>query len=139
MISFKDIKGILGIWNIWVSILFLLIPGITYQLQITKIDLSYFSGTLVIVFLIISIYYAIPFIISGFFANMAYSQFKNRLNQEDLFIISFMSIGTYFATKLVADLLNTNFWGVYSLYLIILFAIGYKNWIKLFSKGEKIK
>jgi hypothetical protein len=100
----KDIHDLLKNWPKWFFTLLFLIPGILYQLKYQKIDILTYSGSLVIIFFLLSIYYTIPFLILGFVFSLNVLNeggLKERFNLEDWALISMTSIGSYFVVSLL--------------------------------------
>ncbi len=110
-------------WPTWVSIIFLFLPGILYQIQVQNGGVEYlanFSGLLIIIFLSLSLYYAIPFIVSGALIYSLSTDSKKKENNVS-FTISVFSILVYWVTWFFSLLNKIDFWTVYLVFLLMLF------------------
>ena len=123
MISYKEIKKFVEDWHIWIGFIFLFIPGILYQINFQEISLSNFSGSLILVFLSLSLYYSLPFLIAGFFLHMTYlipQSKKEKMKKDDFLLITFYSIAYYFVIQFAKKSLDLPFFSFWEIYLIFL-------------------
>ena len=146
--TFEEIrKFLLEDWPVWLSLIFLFLSGLMFGIQRKGLILSEFGGSLVIILLMISLYYSIPFFLLGFFTWMSTYKFpKRKFKSEDLLFITSISVISYqiinflYSRSLskvdiifISNRLD-NFWVLYFGLLFIYFLVGIKNWIRLFRK-----
>lgn len=138
MWPYREVEKYLRRWEIWVSFIFLFIPGILYQLQNKSVNLSNFQGILIVIFLALAIYYSIPFLFLGFGWNMYLKYPNGKFNGGDFFIISFFSMISYSGIYWVFTEVNRgfSFWICYLIFAFFVFILGINSWVKLF-KGVK--
>ena len=133
----KIIEEYLKKWPTWVAIIFLFIPGILYQLHKEGIEyLINFQGSLIIIFLTISLYYSIPFIILGFFLLVLIEDdINNKINEGGFLLISIFGAMAY---SIIIYISKGNFWQIYWKLFAIIFIAAIIS-IKLKDSGKKTK
>lgn len=112
-------------WHLWIGIVFLFIPGVLYQIQIKGTEyFSLFSGSLVIVFLILSLYYSIPYIVMGLFLFMIAEPGKD-VGEENFFSFSILGILSYATVFFIHPFISQNipFYVLTGGFIIILFVV----------------
>jgi cation transport ATPase len=135
MKNIKEIEEYLKRWPMWIAIVMLFIPGILYQIQEKSVNLSNFEGSLIIIFLILSLYYSLLFIVGGFFIFVAGKKnIFNKIAEEDFFLISIYSIIFYSFSNFFSELSGGSVWYFYWGILIIFLIKGRKNWRKILKK-----
>jgi hypothetical protein len=138
MIKYDEALKFLNKWPIWVSFILLIVPGVMYNLDWKNIIISQYPGSLLIVFLISSIYYSIPFFILGFLLALIIG--GNRIEWENLlFEASILSILAYATTEILVRLashakISIPFWVGFGIISLISTLIFYA-----FSRSLKIK
>lgn len=131
----KDLEDYLTKWPRWIAILMIFIPGILYQIQYKSVDIANFNGMLIIILLMLSLYYSIPFIVLAFFMFVwGEKVIPNQFGDEDFFIIMINTLLVYASLNFLTIKTNTNIWIIYLIFVIFLFIIGIKKWIKLFKQ-----
>ena len=65
MWTFDEAKKYLEEWPIWIGLIFLFIPGILHQIEYKSVNVVTFQGSLIIIFLFLSLYYSTPYLIFG--------------------------------------------------------------------------
>jgi hypothetical protein len=131
--SLKELDQIIKRWPLWIGTILIFVPGILYQIQIENITLLNYSGLLVIILLMTSLAYSIPFIILGgaiyILLMLLENDKKIKWRDSDLLGISFISLISYWAILTFQNLLITNisafkpFWTLYLSFLSIAFFI----------------
>ncbi len=94
---FEEVEKYLKKWPTWLGIVLLFLPGILYQLEIRG-DITYlnnFQGILIVVFLALSLYYSLPFILIGILGYMALEMPRNPWNEAGFFNTSVLAIFSY--------------------------------------------
>ena len=82
-----------------ITVLFLFLPGILYQIHFLGADISQYTGLSIILFLAISFYYSLPFISAGIFIRMIEEGKKNfDKNKHSSFAIGLFAVVVYFAS-----------------------------------------
>jgi hypothetical protein len=134
MKKIDEIEKYLKKWPTWIGIVFLFVPGILYQLNNKGVDISSFQGLLVVVFLSLSLYYSIPYIILGFLSFSLTDLKRKKLEESDFLVISLLSLGSYailnYMNNLTGFSLSSLWWG----FLAILFV-----WMIILILVEAVK
>jgi hypothetical protein len=93
------IYAMFGFYLEGITILFLFLPGILYQVNFLGSDISQYNGLSIILFLAISFYYSLPFIVAGIFIRMTEEGKRGfDKNKYSAFAIGVFAIGTYFTS-----------------------------------------
>jgi uncharacterized integral membrane protein len=137
MKNIKEIEEYLKRWPMWIAIVMLFIPGILYQIQEKSVNISNFGGSLIIIFLILSLYYSLPFIVGCFFIFVAGEKnIFNKISEQEFFLISIYSIIVYSFSSFFSELFNCSIWYFYMGILITFLIRGRKNFERILKKGE---
>lgn len=113
MITFEDFKKFVGEGETIIGIVFLLLTGVLYQIQIQKIVLSDYGGTLVIVFLMLALYYSIPFILLGAIGAGALEKLNKEKAPSKFYDMTTLSVVIYWGIKMWSEYKLLNFWDTY--------------------------
>ncbi|MBI2042869.1 hypothetical protein HYT25_00585 [Candidatus Pacearchaeota archaeon] len=134
MITWKEFEEFVKRWPIWLSVLLLFIPGLMFKLQ-RGFPISEYGGSLIIILLMISLYYSLPFLFLGFAYRFIWNS-KEEYNAEDLLYITSVGVIGYMITNKVWIELsykgyNIDFWYIW-LFLVAfgIIIVGVKSWIK---------
>lgn len=95
MLKPEELEKYLEKWPTWIAILFLFIPGALYQIYNIRVDPSLYSGLSIIIFLILSLYYSLPYIVIGFLYFSVIEPGKEGLDERNFLAVSLISVLSY--------------------------------------------
>jgi len=126
----KELEKALKKWPKWFGIIFLPVSGVLYQVQNKQptINIADFSGSLIIIFLMLAFYYSIPFVIAGYLLYLDTIPTRKKLDEIDLFIISVLSVTIYAIINIIDRKYPSDdgFWALYTattIFIIIILII----------------
>ena len=143
-IEFKEIMKILGKWYIWISFVFLILPGLLYQTDYRNIILSDYTGLSIIGLLMTSVYYSIPYILLAFLYTsvVVVNQKKKKiLESGDLFLMSTYTLLFYWISDFVLHQKMGYTWikSYITLAIILIIFLPLFYYIHKKTKGKKKK
>ena len=133
----KDIEKALENWPIWLSIIFLFVPGLMFKIQ-RSFPVLEFRGSLIIILLMISLYYSLPFLLLGLISRFIWNC-EAKFTKEDLLYITSTGVFTYMIVNFLSNNrlspIKIEFWAMFGILIfltIIILFIKNKLWyIKL--------
>ena len=130
--KYKDIEEFMKKWPVWISILLFFVPGTLFLVEHGDLELQTFSGTLIIIFIILSSYYSLPFILLGL---IYWIGLRDKIRgpvktHEHFLVIMISAIGMYAFIDFIYRFFSFNHSFIY-VYLFVLIVTSLFFWKKI--------
>jgi len=136
MLKPKDFEEYLKRWPTGLGLILIFLPGVLYQLEYRSVNIANYSGSLVIIFLFLSLYYSMPYLILSCVSfKILFLNLKKLNKNHFLGIILGSTVAYWFMFKIESyfpTLVHQRFYFIsLAIVLIILFMV------LLFNKFKK--